>query len=269
MAFSKENGYVPVSVETMMTNIMTFVNPIFETGFTYESFVGSNFYKFYYALIQRVQQGEIKTAEIFAKLQQYFIETNSMISRPVATNPGLIQALETAGYISSVKPMVEVDAGKLSVAVQLDSGDPGFAADKAAVGVLLSQSIAAGIVTQGTQTVNVVLSNGQAFDWKFFLPDIQEPLLRLTLTTSENNQLLIGDPDDVKIKLLNQIAARYRLGRNFEPQRYFQQSDAPWTAGVLLEYSLDSGTTWTSAIFDAQFDDLFDIKLENIVLVEV
>lgn len=269
MAFSKENGYIPVSVEVMMTNIMTFVNPIFETGFTYESFVGSNFYKFYYALVQRVQQGEIKTAEIFSKLQQYFVVTNAQISRPVATNPGIIQALETAGYISSVKPMVEVDAGKLSICVQLDDTDPDFDDDSEAVGLLLSQSIAAGIVTQGTEVETVVLENGQAFDWKFFLPDVQEPLLRLTLTTSENNQLLIGDPDAVKVKLLENILARYRLGRNFEPQRYFNQADAPWTSGVLLEYSLDSGATWTSAVFDANFDDLFVIDLGNIDLVEV
>lgn len=269
MAFSKENGYVPVSTQTIMTDIMVYLNPLFETGFTYESFVGSNFYKFYYAMVQRLQENEVKTAEIFVKLQKYFIETNAMISRPVATSPGILDALAIAGFIASVKPMIDADAGKASICVQLDNTDPDFATDKLAVCVLLSLSIAAGVVTQGDQVEAIVLENGQAFDFKFSLPDVQEPLLKLTLTISENNQDLVGDPDETKLRLIQNIAARYRLGKNFEPQRYFSQADAPWTSQVLLEYSLDAGATWSNNVFDAAFDDLFDIKLENITLVEV
>ena len=38
--------------------------------------IGTNFYKYFYALAQRIQTNEIKTSEIFLKLQDYFKYTN-------------------------------------------------------------------------------------------------------------------------------------------------------------------------------------------------
>jgi hypothetical protein len=66
--------------------------------------------------------------------------------------------------------------------------------------------------------------------------------------------------------LLANIAEKYRLGRDFEPQRYFTTADAPWTSQVLLEY--DTGGGFVSDIFEADYDDLFEVLLENVTLVE-
>jgi hypothetical protein len=143
-----------------------------------------------------------------------------------------------------------------------------YAATKAALGLLISQITVGGAVTQGLEVVTIVLSNGQSFDFKYWLPNRIAVLLRLTTTLSENNEVVIGSPDDVKLALLANIEARYRLGKNFEPQRYYQVSDAPWASQVLLEWSIDNGATYFSTIYDAAFDALFDVKLENITLVE-
>jgi len=78
----------------------------------------------------------------------------------------------------------------------------------------------------------------------------------------------VGNPDDVRLQLLENINARYGLGKNFEPQKYFAISDAPWTSNVLLEWSNDAGMTWFSDVFEAEFDELFDIGLEDIEIVE-
>lgn len=387
MSYSQKNGYLPVSIDTIMASIMENINTQFQTTYTIETFVGTNFYKYFYALAQRVQSGEVKTSEIFLKLQQYIAITNERISRPVNTNPGIIEKFEAEGYIAAVKPMIDADAGKIHIAVDANDGNratanaeitvfanlvsgtadtlavagvtftaqagtatpgaatfqaatsnaatatslatqinshtstkalvkavasgakvllfarhggtaanayalvyvsngsvgltisgatftggtdnPNYATIKAAINQLISEITVGGAVTQGTEVSTIVLSNGQSFDFKFNLPDRIKTKLRLTITLSENNQVVIDSPDEIKEKLIANIEARYRLGRNFEPQRYFSVVDAPWASQVLLEYSTNDGATWSSAVYDAQYNELFEVSLADITLVEV
>jgi len=161
-----------------------------------------------------------------------------------------------------------VGATKSGVFLTGGGTNAGYAAEKLEIATIIKDSTVAGAVTQGSQSETIVLSNGQSFDFKFHLPERIPIKLRLTTVLSENNQVEVGNPDDVKIALLAKINASYRLGKNFEPQRYFSIVDAPWAASVLLEYSLDTGATWSSAIYDANFDDLFEFGLEDITLVE-
>jgi hypothetical protein len=268
MGYANESGYTPQTINEIMLGIMANINTQFGTSYTEENFVGTNFYKYFYALAQRMQDNEVKTSEIFAKLQQYFDITNERISRPVVTNPGLLEKLEDEGYIASVKKPIDADAGKVFVCVDTDETADDYEDVKLAICTLIKDSTAAGVVSQGTESEAIVLSNGQSFDFKFNLPDRIPVLLRLTVTLSENNQVVVGDPDEVKLALLANINARYRLGKNFEPQKYFSILDAPWASQVLLEWSDDDGATYQSTIFDADYDELFDIDLENIELVE-
>lgn len=268
MGYANESGYTPATIEDLMTDVMENINAEFGTSYTYESFVGTNFYKYFYALMQKVQENEVKTSEIFLKLQDYFAQINAQISRPVVTNPGLIEALEDAGYVASVKPMVDADAGEINICVDVDDTDPEYATTKLAICELIKDSTVAGAVTQGTESESITLSNGQSFDFKYHLPDRIETLLKLTITTSENNQSVIKSPDDIKLDLIANINARYKLGKNFEPQKYYNLVDAPWASDVLLEWSTDGGSNYYSTVFDADFDELYDISLENITLVE-
>src|SRR5688500_784051 len=123
MGYSQENGYVPTDIDAIMRIFMGNINTQFGTTFTAETFEGTNFYKYFYAIAQKLQENEVKTSEIFIKLQEYFDVTNERISRPVVTNPGIIEELEDAGYITSVKPMIEADAGKINICVDVDDGD--------------------------------------------------------------------------------------------------------------------------------------------------
>lgn len=268
MSYSNENGYSAASIETIMTDIMGEINTQFGTSYTYETFVGTNFYKYFYALAQRVQKNEVKTSEIFIHLQQYFAITNESIQRPVGTSPGVIQALELAGYIASVKPMIDADAGKIHICVDVDDTDPDYADLKLEICEIIKDSISGGIVSQGTELKTIVLSNGQAFDFKYFLPNLIDVELRLTLTLSENNQNVILSPEEVKEILLENIAEKYRVGKNFEPQTYFTVQDAPWCSQVLLEWSDDAGSTWNDTVFDADYIDKFNVLLENITVIE-
>ncbi len=277
MGFSQENGYIPVSIETMMLSVMENVNTQFGLEYTAETFIGTNFYKYFYALIQRLQENEIKTSEIFLNLQQYFEITNEKISNPVVTAPGLIEVLEDAGYIASVKPPEDADAGKVYVCVdkQLDDieilweDSDDYLVDKLAVCTILKDSTIAGVITQGSEAESITLTNGQSFDFKYSLPNRIPVHLRLTITLSENNLVEVGNPDDVKEQLLFNVREKYKQGKNFEPQTYWQVSDSPWASQVLLEWSDDDEMTYYTDIYDSAFDDIFDVKLERIHLVEI
>lgn len=269
MGFSQENGYIPTTIEDIMLSIMGEINTQFGTAYTAETFIATNFYKYFYSLAQMYQANEVQTSEIFLKLQQYFAVTNESISRPVVTNPGLVDALESEGYVASVNPMILADAGKISICVDTDEDADDYDDVKLAICTIIKNSTVAGAVTQGTESESLTLTNGQSFDFKFNLPNRITTLLKLTLTLSENNQVVVGNPDETKSLLLANIAARYRLGKNFEPQRYFSTTDAPWASIVLLEWSTDAGGSWHSTVFNADYDDLYEIALEDVTLVEL
>jgi hypothetical protein len=268
MSFSEETGYTPKTFNNLMSEIRQGVNAQFGTSYTADSFVGTNFYKYFYALMQKLQESEVRTSEVFLKLQEYISVTNERISRPVVTPMGIIDKLESEGFTASVKPPIDADAGKLFVCIDLDDEADDYEAEKTRACNILKDSVVGGIVTQGSEVKSLVLSNGQSFDYKFNLPDRIEPLLRLTVTLSENNQVLIKSPEEVRATLIANIKERYRLGKNFEPQRYFSVNDAPWASKVLLEYSLNSGSSYQSVIYNCNYDELFEIKLENVAIVE-
>lgn len=281
MGFASDSGYTPVTIDTIMLSVMENINIQFGTSYTTDTFVGTNFYKFFYALMQELQANEVKTSEIFTYLQQYFTNTNEKISRPVVTNQGLIDAIETnpdgtkTGFICSVKEMIDADAGKINICVDkmVASGDweddPAYTTDKLQVCTIIKDSTVAGCVTQGTEVETITLSNGQDFDFKYKLPNRIPVDLKLTITLSDNNQVAILSDDDVKAKLLANVFSRYQLGKDFEPQRYWNIQDSPWAQTVLLEWSTDSGANYFSTVFDANFDDLYQVDLLRLHIVEV
>lgn len=267
MSFSQENGYTPETISQLMNQIRLNINAEFGTSYTPTSFVGTNFYKFVYSIAQKIQQNEIKTSEIFLKYQEYIQITNEKIQRPSVSYPGLLDSFASRGFVASTKKMLEADAGKIFICVDTDETDPDYPEVKAEIGLLISQFVAAGLVYQGDQVESIVLSNGQEFDFAFALPDRTPILLRMTATISDNNLLAIPDDEAIRQRIFDQINLRYRLGWNFEPQRYYNLSDAPWASNVLLEYSDDAGATWESGVFVASYIDLFTFGLDDIAVV--
>lgn len=267
MSFAQDNGYTPVTFEQLMDLIRQGLNLQFGTDYTTESFVGTNWYKYFYPLIQKVQENEVKTSEIFQKLQEYIALTNERIQRPSVSHPGLLDSFAAHDYIASVRPPAEEDAGILSICVDVDDGAEDYADKKLEICTLIKDFVAGGIVTDGSETETITLSNGQNFPFSFHLPDKSPILLRLTCDESENNQLTVPDDETLRQKVFDQTNDRYRLGLNFEPQRYFNLADAPWAADVVLEYSLDDGENWLSAVYDANFDELLTFSLEDIQVI--
>lgn len=270
MSFASESGYLPVTIEQMMSSIMTNVNTQFGTTYTTETFLGTNFYKYFYALIQRLQENEVKTSEIFLRMQEYFNITNEKIQRPNTTHPGIFDYFQSKGYFVSTKPPTDADAGKAYICVDVDDSDPTYATViKPAICNIVKDCVVAGVISQGTEETEITLSNSQAMTFKYNLPNKIPVQLKLTITTSENNEYTIASPDDIKETLYNNINARYKLGKNFEPQRYYSVVDAPWAAEILLEWSDDAGANWHDEVYDSEYDEVFTFELGDIEIVEV
>ncbi|WKV32919.1 hypothetical protein MAC3UK_0032 [Bdellovibrio phage MAC3UK] len=267
MGFSQENGYVPETIEEIMDWLMGQINSLFSTNYTTATFAGTNWYKQSYAWAQRMQRNEVKASEIFLKLQQYIAVISDKISRPVNTAPGIVEKLGDEGYLASVKPMTEADRGLISICVDVDNTKPDYPATKTALCKLISRITVGGAVTQGGESEDVVISNGQSFPFKFFLPNRIPVQLRLTITESENNQKVILDDETIRDFLIAKIKSIYNLGKNFEPQTYFTVEDAPWSQTVLLEWSDDAGDNWNSTVFEAEFDDLFTFDLDDVNVI--
>lgn len=267
MGFAQENGYTPRTIESIMNDLMNGVNAQFGKSFTTESFIGTNWYKYCYAIAQKIQAGEVKTSEAFLALQNYIEETNQQILRPTTTFPGLISAFAAKGWKIAIKPPAEVDAGKIFIAVDVDTAGDDYAAEKLEIAGLIRDYVDAALVTMGTEVQSLTLSNSQAFDFKFNPPDPTPILLRLTAVISENNMVTVPDDEEIRQQVFDQVNARYGLGKNFEPQRYFGLSDAPWAGEVTLEWSDDGGSTWNDDIYDAAYDELLTFGLEDIDVV--
>jgi hypothetical protein len=156
VSFSVENGYVPQTIDEMMNSIRVNINAQFGLNYTQETFVGTNFYKYFYALVQRLQENEIKTSEIFFRLQDYFRLTNERIARPRVTPNGIIEAFTNAGFVASVKPMIAEEAGEIHVCVDVDDTAPNYEEVTEQICTILKDSTALGCVTMGTDRKSVV-----------------------------------------------------------------------------------------------------------------
>lgn len=267
MSYAQENGYTPLTFNQIMNQLRLKLNTDFEEDYTEESFVGTAWYKFLYGQAQIMQQNEIKTSEIFAKLSVYIDQTNKKIQRPSVSYPGLIEAFESLGYQVSLKKIIEADAGKIHICLNVDETADDYPEKKTEIGHLINLFVAGGIVSMGDQVESITLSNGQTFDFKFFLPTEIPIILRATIEVSENNLLTVPTDEEIRKMIFANINARYRLGWDFEPMRYLNFCDAPYASVPLLEYSLDNGATWTSDVRPGGFQDLLTFGLDDIAVI--
>ncbi len=270
MSYAQETGYVARSFASLMDSLRIALNAQFGMSYTAESFVGSFWYRYLYQPVQQISQIEIKTAETFVKLQAYIKTTNEKIQRPSTSLPGIIDSFAAKGWVASVRKMTEPNAGKIGVCVQVDDEDVNYPAMRLEICQFLSQFVVGGMVFDGSEDEDITLTNGQDFNFAYYLPTEKPILLKLTLTSSDNKTLSVPTDEVIRQALYDSIIAKYRLGWDFEPQIYFSTVDAPWAATILLEWSDNDGSpSYVSTVFEADFDDLITFDIEDIsVLVD-
>ena len=269
MPFSEDNNYTPETFNDLMTRFMQGVNARFGTNFTQESFVGTGWYKFFYVIAQNILTVENLFAETYTKLQDYIRTTNEAIAIPKTPREGLIKTFADRGYTISIEPQTLANAGTLGVCVDTDSSSADYPVKKQEILDLLKDYTVAGLYYNGDQTGTSRLSNGQDFDFAFYLPTRRNMYLKLTLQLSQNTTIVADRIDTITDKLLTNLQALYKLGNNFEPDKYFTISrDAPYASKITLEYSFTGEAgSYATAVYQADFKDLFLFDESRIAVV--
>ena len=191
MSYEQENGYVPRTFDEIMSELRLGVNSQFNTTYDEETFLGTGWYKFLYPVVQRIQNNEVKTSEIFVYLAEYIVQQNLKISRPSVSQNGMVDAFKAAGYTASVEATREDTVGEIRIAVDLELDDPLFAEKKLEIATLMKNFTVGGTVSIGDQSEIITLSNGQAFEYKFKLANKQPIWFRVTLVDSINTAIAI------------------------------------------------------------------------------
>ena len=92
--------------------------------------------------------------------------------------------------------------------------------------------------------------------------------LKLTLQISRNNDEYIPTDNEAKEILLNNLNKYYKLGNDFEPEKYAEiNRDFPCCSKVILEYSLDNGTSWTEAVAQLSYNTKYITNAGDITIV--
>lgn len=262
MAFDLENGYQPRTFEQISQSMLDELNIQFSTNYDSTTIIGTEFYRFYYAGIQEVMKSEAFTAEITAKMTDYIRNANENINLPKSTIDGFIQGIKTdLGLDSTIKNITDsAEAGFMFLVVDVDSGAVDYATTKQEIIDRMHNWLTAALFYNGSQTGSKTALNGQVFDYKFELPTDVDILVRVTITASANSSSPILNENQIREILDANLLSLYRLGLDFEPEKYLEISrDLPFASNILLEYSENSGGTWLVDPRSMAYDEKINI----------
>lgn len=267
MAFDLENGYQPRTFEQISQSMLDELNIQFSTSYDSTTIIGTEFYRFYYAGIQEVMKSEAFTAQITAKMTDYIRNANQNINLPKSAIDGFVGGLLAPenegglGLVSTIKNITNsAEAGFMFLVVDVDSGASNYATTKQEIIDRMHNWLTAALFYNGTQTGSKTALNGQVFNYKFELPTDVDVLVRATVTASANSSSPVLNENQIREILDDNLLALYRLGLDFEPEKYLEISrDLPFASNILLEYSENSGGTWLSVPRSMAYDEKINI----------
>lgn len=264
MSFDVINGFEKQSFDDILQILTDAINQQFNTDYTVDTIVGSNHFKFFYGGLQLRMECDNKIAELGNKIVDYIRTTNESIAQPVSSPDGTIRYFkENLGLTVSLKPITDpTDAGKPAVCVDIDPTETTFESVKQQIfdALRLTQ-------TEGLYWFNPSTSpsdreyrgessalNGQALPYCFFVPEESTMDVKITVTRSRESlayQLNTAQIEELFVKNFN---AQYSLGKDFEGSVYLNVNDIRGASEVLVEWSINGGSSWSSGIRDMDFD---------------
>lgn len=253
MAYDLINGYQPRTFDQLKAEMLAEVNEQFDENYDENSIVGTNHYKFFYGGIQLVMRAEAQFSEITARLTDYIRTSNEKINLPKSTINGFTAGLlapESEGGLglkSTIKDIINPDeAGYLFLVVDVDSEAGDYASTKQEIIDRMHAWLTTGLYYVGAETGERVAINGQVFTYAYDLPTPVNILVRITVRVSANFKTPVLNANQIRVIFNTNFEKFYRIGLNFEPEKYLEIArDAPFASDILLEYSEDSGSTWS------------------------
>lgn len=256
MGYDSENGYTPRTQEESLQLFVDGVNGELGTAYTTDNIVGTNLYKIFYVQWQINLDNDARLAEIYQKLADYIDYENNQILEPRTSDEGIIDEFEKLGYVASVRPNTEAQAGKFACCVVVDATDPDYATKKQEILDTLKLQSAGGLWYDGGETGTSTLSNGQVMPYAFYLPTIKTIDVRLNILKSKNTLVKVDTPTLVEDKFKDNFDSIYRLGIDFEPEKYYQiDRDAPYASKIDTTYRVDGGE-YVSDVYESVFNTI-------------
>ena len=265
MSFSLINGYNPRDFDTIVSEFRQYINTEYGQNLTPEQFKGSNWYKLIYSASQLILSVEGNISELSNKMIDYIRKVNEDIQLPKSSIDGIHEhLLSDLGLISSVKPSTASDAGSLYISVDVDNTASDYAEKKQMILEKLKEYCTAGLYFTGAERGEVVASNGQSFTFGYDLPEIVNMQVRITVIISDSTTSVILNSAQIKSIFEENFKKMYRLGFDFEGDRYLDiRNDLPFASKILIEWSAN-GSNWSSDIWQSAYNQ--KVILENITV---
>ena len=221
-------------------------------------------------------QSEAQTAELSAKLTDFIRTANEKINLPKSTIDGFISAMKKSesdgglGLDCTIKNITNpAEAGHLFLVVDTDSGAEDYAVTKQKIIEKMAAWLTVGLYFEGSETGTRQAINGQVFDYAYDLPTPVNIKVRVTVTASANAKTPILNENQIRDIFNANFAALYRLGLDFEPEKYLEIArDLPFASDILLEYSEDGGTNWDDQPRSMAYNEKINITDPATIVVE-
>lgn len=276
MSFDVINGFEKQSFDDILQIMTDAINQQFNTDYTVDTIVGSNHFKFFYGGLQLRMECDNKIAELGNKIVDYIRTTNESIAQPVSSPDGTIRYFkDNLGLAVSLRPITQAsDAGKPAICVDIDPTSTTFNSMKQQIFDALRLTQTEGLywfnpsTSAGAREYRGESSalNGQALPYCFFVPESVSLDVRITVTRSRESLAFQLNTAQIEQTFTDNFAERYSLGKDFEGSVYLNVTDVSGASEVLVEWSADSGSNWSSSIKDMDFDE--KIVLGTITVVE-
>lgn len=268
MSFSLESGYTPRDFDTIVSEFRQNINEEYKQNLTADQFKGSNWYKLIYSAAQLIATAEGNTAELANKLIDYINKVNEEILLPKSSVDGVMYHLKKdLGLISSVKPTEEADRGYFYIAVDVDNESPDYAQTKQNILAKLMKYCTGGLYFKGSESGQVIASNGQPFTFGYELPTIVDMWVRITPTISDNTTAFIQNSSQIKEKFLENFNSMYKLGLDFEPEKYLDiRNDLPFASQIKIEWSINEGSSWSEEVWKSAYNQKLNLSNVEVVI---
>lgn len=276
MSFDVINGFEKQSFDDILAILTDAINQQFNTDYTVDTIVGSNHFKFFYGGLQLRMECDNKIAELGNKIVDYIRTINESIAQPVSSPDGTIRYFrENLGLTISLKPITQAsDAGKPAVCVDIDPTSTTFDSMKQQIFDALRLTQTEGLywfnpsTSAGAREYRGESSalNGQALPYCFFVPEESTMDIRITVTRSRESLAFQLNTAQIEALFIQNFNERYSLGKDFEGSVYLNINDIAGASEVLVEWSTNGGSSWSSGIRDMNFDQ--KIILGDIIVGE-
>ena len=265
--FSTENGFTPRTFDDVMETLRLSFSQQFGVDYSAEVFKGTNFYKFCYRVAQSILEQDILAQNIYEYYLNYVQDKNFKINTPIGSYDFLIDKFNLITIEVGFASVTQDNAGTIQMAVNLTGTEDNYVDLKDSIGNIFRDFTVAGTNFVGDETIDRNLSNGQVVTYRYELAERIPAILRCTFTISENNQAYVMTEDEVKQTILDNLTQKYRIGMDFEPQRYANATLFPFAATVLLEWSTNNGVNWSSDVNPLNYNQRFIITVDDITIV--